>query len=303
MSIHVENVTKKYEEQEALSNVSFSINKGEIVGFLGPNGAGKSTMMKIITCYLPQTSGKVSVCGFDVEAEPMKVREKLGYLPEHNPQYVEMYIKEYLRFAGGVHKVNNLDARIEELIELVGLQKEQHKKIGMLSKGYRQRVGLAQALIHDPEVLILDEPTTGLDPNQIIEIRELIKSVGKEKTVMMSTHIMQEVEAICDRVIIINEGKSVADKSTKEIRQDQSQKTVRVLFESAPDMHLVKNINGVTKCTREEDGALLVHGSGNKDLRKVLFEFAIHQKLVILEMHEQTQDLEGVFRQLTAKRA
>ncbi len=303
MSIQVENVTKKYDEQEALSNVSFSINKGEIVGFLGPNGAGKSTMMKIITCYLPQTIGKVSVCGFDVEAEPMKVRAKLGYLPEHNPQYVEMYIKEYLRFAGGVHKVKNLDERIKELIELVGLQKEQHKKIGMLSKGYRQRVGLAQALIHDPEVLILDEPTTGLDPNQIVEIRELIKSVGKEKTVMMSTHIMQEVEAICDRVIIIDEGKRVADKSTKEIRLDQNQKLVRVLFESAPEVGTLKRINGVTKCSKQDDGAWLIESSGSNDLRKELFQFAIAQKLIILEMHEQRQDLEGVFRQLTSKRA
>jgi ABC-2 type transport system ATP-binding protein len=218
MSIEVRNVTKIYGEQKALDNVSLSIQPGEIVGLLGPNGAGKSTLMKIVTCFIPPDSGEVKVNGHDIFEESLAVREKVGYLPEHNPLYLDMYVKEYLDFIAGIHKLGKASkARIEEIIEITGLTMEQRKKIGALSKGYRQRVGLAQALIHDPEVLILDEPTSGLDPNQIQEIRALIRSIGKEKTVMLSTHMMQEVEAICDRAIIIHKGKIVADDSLENL--------------------------------------------------------------------------------------
>ena len=220
MSIKVNNITKIYGRQKALDNVSFTINAGEIVGLVGPNGAGKSTMMKIITCYLPQTSGNALVCGFDVVEHSIEVRRKVGYLPEHNPLYLDMYVKEYLEFISGIHKLgSNSKKRIAEMIDITGLEVERKKKIGALSKGYRQRVGLAQALIHNPEVLVLDEPTSGLDPNQIIEIRNLIKKIGKEKTVLFSTHIMQEVEAICDKVIVIDNGKIVANKTTVEMHQ------------------------------------------------------------------------------------
>jgi ABC-2 type transport system ATP-binding protein len=211
MSILVENVVKTYGSQQALNGVSFEIGKGQIVGFLGPNGAGKSTMMKIITCYIPPTSGKVSVCGFDVMEQSTQAKKRIGYLPELNPLYTDMYVREYLSFVGGMYKIEKLKSRVEEMIETVGLQPEAHKKIETLSKGYRQRVGLAQALIHDPEVLILDEPTSGLDPNQLVEIRNLIVKVGKTKTVMLSTHIMQEVEAMCDKAFIIDRGNIVAD--------------------------------------------------------------------------------------------
>ena len=211
MSIIAEKVTKTYGNQHALNGVSFQIEKGQIVGFLGPNGAGKSTMMKIITCYIPPTSGKVSVCGFDVMEHSTQAKRHIGYLPELNPLYTDMYVREYLSFVGGMYKIQNLKSRVEEMIETVGLQPEAHKKIETLSKGYRQRVGLAQALIHDPEVLILDEPTSGLDPNQLVEIRNLIVQVGKTKTVMLSTHIMQEVEAMCDKAFIIDRGNIVAN--------------------------------------------------------------------------------------------
>jgi ABC-2 type transport system ATP-binding protein len=208
MSVKVNELTKIYGTQKAVDQVSFEAKKGEVLGFLGPNGAGKTTTMKVITCFIPQTSGEVTVCGFDVEKESMEVRKRIGYLPEHNPLYKEMYVKEYLRFIGGMHKIKNLNSRIDEMIQMTGLEREQHKLIGTLSKGYRQRVGLAQAMIHDPEVLILDEPTSGLDPNQMAEVRQLIKDIGQEKTVVFSTHIMQEVQKLCDRVIIINKGKT-----------------------------------------------------------------------------------------------
>ena len=236
MSIIAENVTKTYGNQHALNGVSFQIEKGQIVGFLGPNGAGKSTMMKIITCYIPPTSGKVSVCGFDVMEQSTQAKKHIGYLPELNPLYTDMYVREYLSFVGGMYKIQNLKSRVEEMIETVGLQPEAHKKIETLSKGYRQRVGLAQALIHDPEVLILDEPTSGLDPNQLVEIRNLIVQVGKTKTVMLSTHIMQEVEAMCDKAFIIDRGNIVANnldiqelakegKRLEEIFKDATRKT------------------------------------------------------------------------------
>jgi ABC-2 type transport system ATP-binding protein len=220
MSISVNHITKIYGSQKALNDVSFEAAKGQVVGFLGPNGAGKSTMMKILTCFIPQTSGAASVCGFNVSEQPLEVRRKVGYLPEHNPIYPEMYVKEYLEFVAGVYKLNgNRSRRVAEMVEITGLQDEQRKKIGQLSKGYRQRVGLAQAMIHDPEVLILDEPTSGLDPNQLVEIRVLIKQIGTEKTVMLSTHIMQEVEAVCSRAIIIHKGRIVADDTLAGIKK------------------------------------------------------------------------------------
>jgi ABC-2 type transport system ATP-binding protein len=217
MSISINHITKLYGQQKALNDVSFNISSGEIVGFLGPNGAGKSTLMKIICCYLPPSEGTIKVCGLDVMEQSMEVRKKVGYLPEHNPLYLDMYVKEYLEFVGRFYHVQNLNKRVAEMVEMTGLTVEQNKKIGQLSKGYRQRVGLAQAIIHDPQVLILDEPTTGLDPNQLSEIRALIKELGKNKTVMLSTHIMQEVEAICERAIIINQGEIVADNSITEM--------------------------------------------------------------------------------------
>jgi ABC-2 type transport system ATP-binding protein len=230
MSLSVKNITKQYKKQIAVDDISFEIKSGEIVGFLGPNGAGKSTTMKIISCFIPPTKGTVTVCGFDVSNDDLKVKKKVGYLPESNPLYYDMYVKEFLSFIASLHKINNQKERIKEMIEMVGLQNEQHKKIGTLSKGYKQRVGLAQAMIHDPEVLILDEPTSGLDPNQIIEIRELIKNFGKDKTVLLSTHIMQEVESMCDRVIIINEGKLVADDSVESIKKGNKKSNMEDIF-------------------------------------------------------------------------
>lgn len=228
MSIKIQNLSKIYGSQKAVDNISFEINKGEIVGFLGPNGAGKSTTMKILTGYIPATEGIAEVNGFDVKTNPMQVKQTIGYLPEHNPLYLDMYVREFLEFVGSMYGISgkNLKNRIDEVIELVGLNIEKHKKIGQLSKGYRQRVGIAQALIHDPEVLILDEPTTGLDPNQLVEIRNLIKQIGQNKTVVFSTHIMQEVEAICDRVVIINRGKIVADGNLNELRQGKAMEDV-----------------------------------------------------------------------------
>ena len=231
MSIKVENIIKEYGTQRALDDVSFEVHSGEVVGFLGPNGAGKSTMMKILTCYLPCTSGKAWVSEFDVEEQSMEVRKNIGYLPEHNPLYLDMYVKEYLGFIADLHKLSNTNIRVKEIIETTGLHLEQNKKIGALSKGYRQRVGLAQALIHDPKVLILDEPTTGLDPNQLEEIRGLIKEVGKEKTILLSTHIMQEVEAVCNRVIIINKGRIVANDSTDVLQQSSVASSFSIIVE------------------------------------------------------------------------
>ena len=249
MSISVRAITKKYKEQKALDQVEFEVKPGEIVGFLGPNGAGKSTMMKIITGFIPPTSGSVSVCGFDVQTASMDVKKIVGYLPEHNPLYLDMYVNEYLHFIAGVHHLSNVKSKVAEMIDRVGLGLEQNKKIGALSKGYRQRVGLAQSLLHDPAVLILDEPTTGLDPNQIGEIRNLIKSLGKEKTVMLSTHIMQEVEAICDRVIIINKGEIVADEQVGNLRQVSGKEAIfHIEFDKEIAADLLKSVPGVKEC-------------------------------------------------------
>lgn len=301
MSIEVKNVSKIYGEQKALNDVSFSIGKGEVVGFLGPNGAGKSTMMKILTCFIPQTTGKALVCGFDVEENPLEVKKKVGYLPEHNPLYLEMYVKEYLQFVAGLHGIKNKKSRVAEMIEMVGLQVEQHKPIGALSKGYRQRVGLAQALIHDPDVLILDEPTTGLDPNQIEEIRNLIKSLGKEKTVMMSTHIMQEVEAICDRVIIINKGQIVADDSSSHIGQGKEEfMVVRVEFNASPKPGTLEKISEVLEVKQVSSSEFLL--KSKTDIRDQIFQFSVENKLGVLTLQKEERSLEEVFKSLTTNR-
>ena len=300
MSIKVSHITKIYGEQKALDDVSLEVNRGEVVGFLGPNGAGKSTMMKILTCFIPQTSGAASVCGFDVGEQSIEVRKKVGYLPEHNPLYHDMFVKEYLEFIGGLHKVKNLKERISEMIEVTGLQVEQKKKIGALSKGYRQRVGLAQALIHDPEVLILDEPTTGLDPNQLVEIRKLIIDIGKEKTVMLSTHIMQEVEAVCSRVIIINKGRIVADNSTAEIQKNTGNKqVVTVEFDKETSKNSIKNIPGVQSVQQVRGNTWLLETTSEKDIRPDVFQFAVQNQLTVLSMQKEEQKLEDVFKQLT----
>ncbi|MBK7431851.1 MAG: gliding motility-associated ABC transporter ATP-binding subunit GldA [Bacteroidetes bacterium] len=298
--ISVKNITKVYGTQKAVDDVSFEIGSGQVIGFLGPNGAGKSTMMKIITCYIPQTSGDVSVCGYDVTEQSIDVKKIVGYLPEHNPLYPEMYVKEYLNYICGVYKFEGKkDAKIKELIELTGLTVEQNKKIAALSKGYRQRVGLAQALIHDPKVLILDEPTSGLDPNQLTEIRALIKSIGKEKTVVLSTHIMQEVEAICDRVIIINRGKIVANESTSVLQKSRtSGEIILVEFDSAVSEKQLRSIDGVQSCENI---------NGNKwrlkvndlTVRSSIFKWAVANDLTALSLQVEEQRLEDVFHQLT----
>ncbi|MEO9532315.1 MAG: gliding motility-associated ABC transporter ATP-binding subunit GldA [Crocinitomicaceae bacterium] len=298
MSIEVKNVFKYYGEQAALNGVSLSINSGEIVGFLGPNGAGKSTMMKIITCFIPKSSGEVSVCGLDVEEEAMAVKKLVGYLPEHNPLYLDMYVKEYLTFVGGVYKIKNKKDRVKEMIDMVGLEKEQNKKIGALSKGYRQRVGLAQAIIHDPEVLILDEPTSGLDPNQLVDIRELILDIGKTKTVMLSTHIMQEVEAICDRVIIIKDGSIVADDTTKGIQQKEvAKQTIFVEFQEYVSKNQLKKVSGLTEAKHIKDNQWLLESSG--DIRANIAKWAQDNFVLVLTMRLEEKSMEEVFKELT----
>jgi ABC-2 type transport system ATP-binding protein len=301
MSILVNQVTKMYGDQKALDSVSFEIKTGEVVGFLGPNGAGKSTMMKILTCFLPQNSGKASVSGFDVEEESIEVRKNVGYLPEHNPLYQDMYVKEYLEFICGLHHLSSVSDRIGRMIEMTGLQVEQKKKIGALSKGYRQRVGLAQALIHDPKVLILDEPTTGLDPNQLSEIRNLIIQIGKEKTVMLSTHIMQEVEAVCSRVSIINKGKIVDDALTGNIQKTTGKKQViTVEFDKISSPDLLKGISHVQEVHPTSNPcAWKLETSSVEDIRPIIFQFAVQNGLAVLAMQKEEQSLEDVFKLLT----
>ena len=299
MSIEVKNLFKFYGEQAAVNDISFSINKGEIVGFLGPNGAGKSTTMKILTGYMPSTSGEVKICGEEVDIDSKETKKKIGYLPENNPLYLDMYVREYLEFVGKIYKVPNLKQRIDEMIQQVGLEVEQNKKIGMLSKGYRQRVGLAQAIIHDPEVLILDEPTTGLDPNQLVEIRELIKNIGKSKTVMLSTHIMQEVEAICDRVIIIKSGKIVADNSASELQYEDNKQVVYVEFEGEFNKNHLKKETGISNVENVVENAWLIESSANLDLRKVIAQFAQKHNLLVLTLRKEEKTLEEVFKELT----
>jgi ABC-2 type transport system ATP-binding protein len=299
MSIDVKNLFKFYGEQAAVNDISFSIKKGEIVGFLGPNGAGKSTTMKILTGYMPATSGEVRICGEEVDVDSKETKKKIGYLPENNPLYLDMYVREYLEFVGKIYKVPNLKQRIDEMIQQVGLDVEQNKKIGMLSKGYRQRVGLAQAIIHDPEVLILDEPTTGLDPNQLVEIRELIKNIGKSKTVMLSTHIMQEVEAICDRVIIIKSGKIVADNSASELQYEENKQVVYVEFEGDLNKNQLKKETGISNVENVGENAWLIESSANLDLRKVIAQFAQKHNLLVLTLRKEEKTLEEVFKELT----
>lgn len=299
MSIQVTNITKLYGAQKALNSVSFEVGSNEIVGFLGPNGAGKSTMMKILTCYIPPTSGQAKVCGFDVIEQSLEVRKQIGYLPEHNPLYLDMYVKEFLEFVGGIHKIKSIKSRVQEMIEITGLQVEQNKKIGALSKGYRQRVGIAQAMIHDPKVLIMDEPTTGLDPNQLEEIRALIKSLGKQKTVMLSTHIMQEVEAICDKVIIVNKGEIVANDETKKLQKNTTVQVVTVEFDKVVSEQLLKSIPGVEKVIALQGNSWQLSSSSDNDIRKEVFNFAVANSLGVLTLNKEEQKMEDVFKELT----
>ncbi|TBV24965.1 gliding motility-associated ABC transporter ATP-binding subunit GldA [Meridianimaribacter sp. CL38] len=297
MSIEVEHISKTYGNQKALNAVSFKVNKGEIVGFLGPNGAGKSTMMKILTTYIEASDGVAKVSDFDVNTASKEVQKRVGYLPEHNPLYLDMYVKEYLSFNAGVYKVEK--SRIDEVIALTGLTPEAHKTIGQLSKGYRQRVGLANALLHNPEVLILDEPTTGLDPNQLIDIRHLITSLGKEKTVFLSTHIMQEVEAMCDRVIIINKGEIVADKTLKDLRDEKVQ-TVIVEFDYRVEEAFLLKLPKVTKVENTFDFIYEITFSTTEDMRSHVFDFAHDNQLKILQLNQKNASLESLFRELTS---
>lgn len=301
MSISVKHLTKYYGEQAAVDNISFEAKKGEILGFLGPNGAGKSTTMKIITTFIPASEGEVEVCGLDINKHSLEVREKIGYLPEHNPIYLDMYVKEYLNFVGKIYKLKNLKERVAEVIEMVGLQKEQHKITGALSKGYRQRVGLAQAIIHDPEVLILDEPTSGLDPNQLAEIRELIRRIGEKKTVMLSTHIMQEVEAICDRVIIINNGRLVANAKASELQSQEDSQVVYVEFDQVISRNRLAKMPKVSQVEKISETTFLVTSKDEEDLRKTIANYAHKEKLLILTIRKEEKSLEEVFKAYTSK--
>ena len=302
MSIQVTDLTKIYGEQKAVDNISFEIKTGEIVGFVGPNGAGKSTTMKILTGFIPPSSGQAKINDLDLIEKSLEIRKHIGYLPEHNPLYLEMYVKEYLEFVAGIYQLGkNTQSRIKEIIEQTGLTIEQKKKIGALSKGYRQRVGLAQALIHDPSILILDEPTSGLDPNQIIEIRNLISEVGKEKTVMLSTHIMQEVEAICDRIIIINKGKIVADDSIESIYSHTKDQLVTIVveFDKEPNLEELENIELIDKVAKIDKKNWLIQSSSTEDIRQKIFNFAVQSNLAVLSMQKKEKSLEEVFQELT----
>ncbi|MEQ3662769.1 MAG: gliding motility-associated ABC transporter ATP-binding subunit GldA [Flavobacterium sp.] len=299
MSIEVVNVSKNYGEQKALDNVSFSISKGEIVGFLGPNGAGKSTLMKILTTYISADEGKALVNDNDVIKNAKAVQKAVGYLPEHNPLYLDLYIREYLAFNADVYKIPK--SRIEEVITLTGLTPESNKKINELSKGYRQRVGLACALLHDPEVLILDEPTTGLDPNQLVEIRELIKNIGKNKTVFLSTHIMQEVEAICDRIIIINNGKIVTDKKLNQI-SESSEQTIVVEFDLKIEEQFIQKLPNLTSYKNTHDMIWELTFTSDEDMRSVVFDFAQENGLKTLQLSSKDKNIETIFREITSKK-
>jgi len=300
MSVKINQLTKIYGEQRAVDNLSFSVEKGEILGFLGPNGAGKTTTMKILTCFIPQTEGTAEICGYDTATSPMEVRSQIGYLPEHNPLYKDMYVREYLRFVAGLHKLSGARARVDEMIEQTGLTREQNKLIGALSKGYRQRVGLAQAMLHDPQVLILDEPTSGLDPNQLVEIRQLIKNIGDEKTVIFSTHIMQEVQAICDRVLIINKGKAVANEKIDSLQNIiSSAQTIAVEFKEKTTAALLQQIPGVQSAQQTSDGDWKLSVDDKEDVREAIFKFAVQNNLTLLAMQKQVRSVENVFQELT----
>lgn len=301
MTIKISEVSKYYGPQKALNNVSFEINTGELVGFLGPNGAGKSTLMKIITGYLAADGGIVTINGEKVESSNVSIRSKIGYLPENNPLYTDLFVKEFLEMVAGFYKIQNKKEQVARMVELTGLKTEQHKKIGTLSKGYRQRVGLAQALIHDPAVLILDEPTTGLDPNQLEEIRQLILKISANKTVMLSTHIMQEVEAICTRVVIINKGAVVADGSINQLKGDQfvQRQKIFVEFDQTPTLEAFSSIAGVGKIEQLTSTTYMFESGAKTDLRPAIFRFAVQNQLILLTMKEQQQSLENVFQGLT----
>lgn len=299
MSIEVQNISKSYGAQKALDNVSFSIKKGEIVGFLGPNGAGKSTLMKILTTFIHADEGTASVNGSDVSENQKAVQLSVGYLPEHNPLYLDLYVREYLAFNADVYKVNK--TRIEEVIQLTGLTPESHKKIGQLSKGYRQRVGLATALLHNPDVLILDEPTTGLDPNQLVEIRNVIKNVGKDKTVFLSTHIMQEVEAICDRVIIIDNGKIVTDKKLNKLVSEEKEQIIEVEFDKTINETLLANLTNIKTYKNTVDNIWLLTFNTEEDMRPKVFDFAHDNGLKTLQISLKSKNLEQIFREKTKK--
>lgn len=303
MSIEIKNLLKTYGEQKAVNNISFKIDKGEIVGFLGPNGAGKSTTMKIITGYLQQTGGEASVCGINVTDEPLETKRKIGYLPEQNALYYDMYVREYLDFVAEVHKISGSKVKIQNVIETVGLTTESKKKIGQLSKGYKQRVGLAAALIHDPEVLILDEPTSGLDPNQIIEIREVIKKQGQNKTVLFSSHILQEVEAMCDRVIIINKGEIVADDKLSNLRKSgNNRQSVTVEFKETVQQEWLQNLDQVSSVKHVQQSAYNIKCLNAESVKKQLLQLAIEKNLNIVSLQSEGHSLEDVFRSLTANK-
>ncbi len=305
MSVSVHNLSKFYANQKAVDGISFEVKKGEILGFLGPNGAGKSTTMKMLTCYLPPSAGSAEVCGLDIIQQSLAVKQKIGYLPENNPLYYNMYVKEFLEFVLQVNSQQstvNSNKRIKETIDLVGLNIEQHKKIGQLSKGYKQRVGLAQALIHNPEILILDEPTSGLDPNQLSDIRNLIKELGKEKTIIFSTHIMQEVQAVCDRVIIINKGKLVADDKPENLQNLLSNEIlIEVEFENNIQINELQQILNVHLIDKISDTNFILHGKDSVQLRKDIFAFAVSKKNPLLTLKQENKSLEDIFQQLTNK--
>ena len=301
MSVSIQSLTKQYGSQKAIDNISFDVAEGEIIGLLGPNGAGKTTTMKILSGYIPANEGTATVYGYDVAEEAIKVKQLIGYLPEHNPLYLDMYVREYLGMVAKIHQLPNRKDRVQEVISLTGLTLEAHKKIKMLSKGYRQRVGLAQAIIHNPKVLILDEPTSGLDPNQLVEIRQLIKSIGKDKIVIFSSHIMQEVEAICDRVIILNRGNLVADSPIRDLVSEiKGGQVITAEFEKAMDEQVLKNIDTVTNVNALSDRKVKIYAEGSTDIRPFIFDLAVSHSNRLLSMVEEQQDMEEVFQSLTA---
>lgn len=302
MSIRVIDLTKKYGEQAAVDQLSFEVKKGQICGFLGPNGAGKTTTMKMLSCFTVPTSGEAYVADYNVEKNAFDVQRKLGYLPEHNPLYKNMYVREYLHFVAQLHKIKNIKSRVDEMIEVTGLTREQNKHIRALSKGYRQRVGLAQAMIHDPEVLILDEPTSGLDPNQLADIRQLIQELGKDKTVLFSSHIMQEIEAICDRIIIIDRGKLVADESKDVLKQRAlGQLQIDLEFEAEVPYPALAAVEGVNRVDKKSNRQFTVWADESGAAQRELFLFAAQQGHIILEMKKSEVSVESIFQQLTAK--
>lgn len=300
MSISVSHLSKNYGLQKAVNDISFTVNKGEIVGFLGPNGAGKSTTMKMITGYLQSDNGLIEVCGIPVNEKNIETKSKIGYLPEANPLYTDMYIREYLHFIANIHKIPSKNQRINEVIELVGLSPESHKKIGQLSKGYKQRVGLAAALVHDPEVLILDEPTSGLDPNQIIEIREVIKKLGEKKTILFSSHIMQEVEALCERVIIINKGNIVADDKLQNLKKTTNRTDViMVTFEQSVDVNIFRDFSDIISIEQPKNSVFKFQTSNADVLKKQILQFSLEKDLNIISIQTTTENLEDIFKNLT----